>query len=116
MDEKKRTPKMIIKDLLNCYISDADAVRQIEDLIQQARDEVTGNMGATEYKYFIGIIKDRYRAYGYSIRGSMDDIKDILDQAIKACGFEVFEEIRNTKQNRTMIEDELYFNVSRYFG
>lgn len=115
MDDKL-TPKLIISQLMDFKISDKEAVEKIEMLIQSARDEVIGNMGATEYKYFIGIIKGYYKSYGYPIKGSMDDIKDILNTVIKQCGFNVFEEIKNTQRNRQMIEDELMLNAAKYFG
>lgn len=115
MDEKL-TPKLIVSELRNFHISDDEAVEKIEMLIQRERDEDIGNMGATEYKYYVGIIKAYYKSYGYKIRGSMGDIKDILNAVIKQCGFETLDKIRNTRHNRQMIENELCFNSARYFG
>lgn len=115
-NDKKMTPNEIVKSLVNCRISQDDAVKAIEALIEEAKNEEIGNMGATEYKHFIDICKDYYRAYGYPIKGNMNEIKDVVQQAIEMCGFEKFEEIRNTKENRNMIRDTIVDNSHRFFG
>ena len=97
-------------------ITDEEAVSLIQKLIDDAVDEVTGNMGATEYKYYINMCKGIYKDYGYSIRGCMDEFKDIVQQAIEICGFQNFNEIRNTKENRYMIEETILRYKHRFFG
>lgn len=110
------TAAEIVSELMSFRISKEDAVKAIENLVENAKNEVIGNMGATEYKYFIGICKDYYRNYGYPIKGNMEEMKDIVQQAIEMCGFDKFEEIRNTKENRDKIKDVIDDNACRFFG
>ena len=116
MKENNQTPRSIVKDLMNFRLSEDDAVKAIEQLIADAVNKETGHMGPTEYKYFIDICKDYYRSYGYPIRGSMNEIKDIVQQAIEMSGFSRFEEIENTKENRNKIRDTIVNNAHRFFG
>ena len=115
-EANKLTPRKIVNDILNFRISEEEAVKAIEQLVFDAVDEATGYMGATEYKYYINICKDYYRTYGYPIKGNMDDIKDIVQQAIELCGFEKFELIKNTKENRNKIREAIVDNSHRFFG
>jgi cell fate (sporulation/competence/biofilm development) regulator YmcA (YheA/YmcA/DUF963 family) len=110
------TARTIVKDLINFRISEDEAVRRIEELVANAVDEVTGFMGATEQKILIDLCKDYYRNYGYPIKGNMDDIKDIVRQAVEMCGYSKLEEIKNTKQNLNRIKDTISDNSVRFFG
>ena len=106
----------IVDNLVGCRISKEDAISAIENLVQQAINEEIGYMGATEYRYYIGVCKEYYKNYGYSIKGNMNEFKDIVQQAIEMCGFDKLEEIRNTKENRQKIKDVIDDNAHRFFG
>lgn len=112
----KITAEKIVDNIVGCRISKEDAISAIEKLVQQAINEEIGYMGATEYRYYIGVCKEYYKNYGYSIKGNMDEFKEIVQQAIEICGFDKFEEIRNTKENRQKIKDVIDDNSQRFFG
>ncbi len=112
----KHTPESIVERMLNCEISKEDAVYAINKLIEDARNSVIGMMGETERKHFIGRIKGFYKDYGYPIKGNAEEINDYLKQALKKCGFERLENVRNTEDNRYRIERALSDLRSRRLG